>query len=335
MTLADIVASLAVVGLVAYAVLGGADFGGGIWDLFAFGPRAQEQRRVIAKAMGPVWEANHVWLIFAVVVVFAAFPPAFSTVSIALFAPLHLAVAGIVLRGAAFVFRSYGRPGDARRWGAIFGASSAITPVLLGMAAAALSSGHIRLHGEEVRSSTDAWFSPLSLALGVFALSLCAYQAAVFLAAETEGDLQEDFRRRALWSGTVVVATSAALPLLLSMQRSVLWTGLQRATVLPVIVLGAGAALASGAALRFRRYRLARVASTAQIGALVVGWALAMRPYLVFPDVTIANAAASETTLRFVLLTTPIGMLLLIPSLVLLFRVFHFSSSPTDERSAH
>lgn len=326
MTLADAVAALAVLALVAYAIFGGADFGGGIWDLFASGPRAEAQRTAIAKAMGPVWEANHVWLIFAVVVVFACFPPAFSTVSIALFAPMHLVVVGVVLRGAAFVFRSYGEPEHARRWGAIFGAASAITPVLLGAAAASLSSGLIRVNGATVSAPAGAWLGPLPIAFGAFALALCAYQAAVFLCSATDGELREDFRRRALWSGTAVVATSVALPIALKLERSMLWDGLLRPSVLPVLLFGAAAALASGAGLRWRRWSLARAASSAQIAALVLGWAMAMRPYLVFPDVTIAGAAAPDTTLRFVLITTPFGMLLLIPSLVILYRVFHFSA---------
>lgn len=323
MSLAEMTAALAVLGLVAYAIFGGADFGGGIWDLLASGPRKDAQRKAIARAMGPVWEANHVWLIFAVVVVFACFPPAFSAVSVALFAPMHFAVIGVVLRGAAFVFRSYGEPEHARRWGAVFGASSAITPVLLGAAAASLSSGQIRTQNQVIVAPTSAWLGPIPLVFGAFALALCAYQAAVFLCSETEGELREDFRRRALWSGTAVVATSAALPVALWASRSPLVVGLSRGIVAPVLICGVIAALTSGWALRARRYSLARLASAAQVGALVIGWALAMRPYLVYPDFTIASSAAPDTTLRFVLFTAPFGMAILIPSLILLFRVFN------------
>ena len=146
-----LVAALAVTALIAYAVLGGADFGGGIWDLFASGPRRDQQRDAIAHAMGPVWEANHVWLIFVIVIIFSAFPAAYERLSIALFAPFHLVLLGIILRGAAFVFRAYspqsargaGAGPSARRWGAVFGIASLITPILLGMCLGAVSAGEI------------------------------------------------------------------------------------------------------------------------------------------------------------------------------------------------
>src|ERR1041384_4795250 len=102
-------AAVALLGLMAYAVLAGADFGGGVWDLFATGPRKREQREAIAHAMGPVWEANHVWLIFVIVLLFSCFPAAYVALMNRLFWPLHLALLGIMLRGASFVFRGHGR----------------------------------------------------------------------------------------------------------------------------------------------------------------------------------------------------------------------------------
>jgi cytochrome d ubiquinol oxidase subunit II len=326
------VAALAVLGLVAYAVFGGADFGGGVWDLFASGPRKDEQRAAIARAMGPVWEANHVWLIFAVVIVFSCFPSAFAAVSVALFAPMHLVLVGVVLRGAAFVFRAYGAPEQARRFGALFGGASVVTPLLLGAAAASLSSGAIRVRGDAVEAPVRAWLGLGPLAFGALALALCAYQAAVFLCVETEGALREDFRARALLSGTAVVAASALVPVLLYAHGWSLLAGLASARALPVIVLGVVAAITSGLALRARWWRLARAASAAHVGALVAGWALAMHPYLVFPDVTLAGSAAPEATMRFVLVATPFGMLLLLPSIALLFRVF--KSAPTGASDA-
>src|ERR1044071_7345089 len=120
--------------LVLCALLGGADYGGGVWDLFAFGRRAREQRALIADAISPVWEANHVWLILVIVVLFTAFPPAFAAIATALHIPITLLLIGIVLRGTAFTFRTYDVQRDdvQRRWSLVFSIASIITPKLLG-----------------------------------------------------------------------------------------------------------------------------------------------------------------------------------------------------------
>jgi cytochrome d ubiquinol oxidase subunit II len=325
------VAALALVALVAYAVLAGADFGGGIWDALARGPRAAAQRDAIAHAMGPVWEANHVWLIFVVVLLFTGFPPAYAALGIALFVPFHLVLLGIILRGAAFVFRAYSPqsarslgPGrGARRWGAVFGAASTVTPVLLGMCLGAVSSGAIRVSADGAVTSAGApWLHALPLAMGAFALAICAYLAAVYLANETAGALRDDFRARALWAGTAVVALSVLVLPLLRARAPHLWTGLLSGRAMPVLAAGAAAALLSGWALLRRRFRTARIATVVQTGCLVAGWGIAQAPYVIYPDVTLHSAAAPATTLKFVLYTLPVGLGLLIPSLIYLFRVF-------------
>ncbi|MBV9775294.1 MAG: cytochrome d ubiquinol oxidase subunit II [Gemmatimonadetes bacterium] len=325
------VAGVTLAAAVVYAVLAGADFGGGIWDLLARGPRREEQRAAVAHAMGPVWEANHVWLIFVIVLLFTAFPPAFAALGVALFVPFHLVLLGIILRGAAFVFRAYSPqgarpllPGRPRpRWGVVFGAASALTPVLLGMCLGAVSSGGVRVRGGEVWiQGTPPWLTPVALVMGAFALAVCAYLAAVYLANETRGPLRDDFRCRALWAGTATVALSVlALPLL-RVEAPHLWRGLLSARALPLLAVGVGAALLSGWALLARRFRLARVATVAQTACLLAGWGIAQFPYLVYPDVTVGSAAGPPGTLRFVLWTLPFGMALLLPSLWLLFRVF-------------
>jgi cytochrome d ubiquinol oxidase subunit II len=334
-----LVAGLGLIALLAYAVLGGADFGGGIWDLFATGPRRRAQRDAIARAMGPVWEANHVWLIFVIVIIFSAFPLAYQALSIALFLPFHLVLLGIILRGAAFVFRAYSpqsaralrapaeseakrEPG--RAWGVVFGVASTMTPVLLGMCLGAVSAGTLRLGapGEVRIEGTAPWLTPVAWAIGALALALCAYLAAVFLANETEGELREDFRTRALLSGTAVVALSAlALPLVRA-EAPHLWAGLVGGPGTPVLAIGIVAALLSGWFLRVRRYRAARFAAVAQIIMLLTGWAIAQYPYLIYPDLTLSDAAAPRAVLQFILWSTPAGMLLLLPSLWYLFRVF-------------
>ena len=172
--------------LVAYALLGCADFGGGIWDLLSSGPRAAAQRRHIAQAIGPVWEANHVWLIFLIVVLFTCFPAAYAAASVALFWPLHLILIGIVLRGASFVFRAYGSDAAAaqRTWSRIFGVASAVTPLLLGACLGAISIGDTGA-GQPAGGAWPGWMAPFPLITGLLALLISAYLAAVYLAWES------------------------------------------------------------------------------------------------------------------------------------------------------
>ncbi len=320
--LVNAAAAVALLGLMAYAVLGGADFGGGVWDLFATGPRKRVQRAAIRHAMGPVWEANHVWLIFVVVVLFTCFPYGYAPLATALFFPLHLALLGIMLRGAAFVFRG-GEDQRANAWGAIFGAASTISPILLGVAFGVVTEGGIRVN----RDSTEPlgalnWLSVYSIACGLLALSSCAYLAAVFLAVETAGDLREDFRRRAILSGTTT-AGLAIVVLILSAQAAP-WFARELLSLraLPVLAVGIVCFAVSAWAVFQRRYRLSRISSAAEIILLLLGWGLAQHPYLIYPDVTLYDAAAPGPTIAFLLWTLPLGGLLLGPSLWLLFKVF-------------
>ena len=142
LTPGNFVAAVIVVAMLLYALTGGADFGGGVWDLLATGPRAGAQRQAIARAIGPIWEANHVWLLVVLVLMFVAFPTAFAAIMTALHLPMLIMLTGITLRGSAFVFRTYGpdRP-EWRRWGVVFGAASAVTPIFLGVVLGAVSSG--------------------------------------------------------------------------------------------------------------------------------------------------------------------------------------------------
>jgi len=324
MPLEDLVAGAGLVGVILYGVLGGADFGGGVWDLFAGGPRRDEQRAAIAHAMGPVWEANHVWLIFVIVLLFTAFPPAFAALSIGLFGVFHFVLLGVSLRGAAFVFRGpHVAHGEAGHWGTVFGVASVITPVLLGMAIGAVSASSFRVRDGQVQvAGATPWLAPVSLAIGALALALCAYLAAVYLTVETRGELQEDFRRRALLAGTVVVGLAALTLPLLKLETPHLWRGLLSIRAAPVVVTGVAAALLSGWALLRRRFRPARAAAIVQVSLLLAGWGLAQYPYLIYPDVTIQDSAAPPATLRFVLYSLPIGLVILVPSLWLLLRVF-------------
>src|SRR4051812_16988383 len=323
--LPEIVGGVALAVLLAYAVLAGADFGGGVWDLLARGPHAADQRAAIATAMGPVWEANHVWLIFLIVLLFTCFPSAFAMLSVVFFVPFHLVLVGVVLRGAAFVFRAHGHETtDARfTWGHVFGGASAITPFLLGACLGAVSNGHVRVEdGEVAPEAVWAWLDPLALAVGALSLALCAYLAAVYLTLETDGEVREAFRRRALGVWLVAGVLSIGTLLLTYAEAPRLWEALTSARAAPAVAAGVLLAPASALAMWRRRYRSARLLGAGQVVLLLVGWALAQWPYIVFPDVTVAGAAAPRATLGFVLWTLVPGLGLLLPSLWLLFAVF-------------
>ncbi len=314
--------------LIAYAVLGGADFGGGIWDFFAFGPQAERQRRLIGQALGPVWEANHVWLIFLIVGLFTAFPSAFSVLSTALIVPFTLALIGIVLRGAAFIFHAQADESGTlgKVWGRIFSSASTITPFLFGTAAAAVASGQVRVQGGRVQTDLLAgWTTPFALTIGALALTLCAVLAAVNLMIEAQNSndaqLVEAFRRRAMIAGAITLVLDAVAFILSPFQAPLLWHGMLDHALSVVIatgLIGVGAA----ASLVVRRYRLARVLAFTVTAFIFASWGLSQFPYLIPVDVTITNAASPPATLLALLIGTSIGMALLLPSLWLLFHVF-------------
>jgi cytochrome bd ubiquinol oxidase subunit II len=313
------------VALCLYFLFGGADFGGGVWDLLASGPRAADQRRAVAAAIGPVWEANHVWLILVVVLLFTGFPVAFAAISVALHVPLTLFLVGVVLRGSAFAFRALDASTGQKRFGLVFSIASTIAPVLLGMIVGALVSGNIRVQDGIVTSGFfAAWLAPFPLALGLFALALCALLAATYLTVETTDEaLREDFRRRAL-AAAVAVGVAALLAFVLAAGGAP-WvrTALaSRPWSWPFHLLTGGAAITVIAALYTRRFRLARAAVAAQTALILLGWVLAQIPYLIVPDVTLHGSAASPRTQRLLLIALAAGVPVLVPSLLLLFRVF-------------
>ena len=303
--------ALAAVG--AYAVFGGADFGGGVWDLLASGPRRDAQRDAISNAIGPVWESNHVWLIFAIVVMFTCFPPAFADLATGLNAPLTWGLAGIVLRGSAFVFRNYASDNAAlaRGWTIVFGATSIIAPFFLGDAVGAIATG------------TYAWTSPFALAVGAFAVVLCAQVAAVFLLRETpRGDVRDDFRRRAI-RATIGVWVLGLVPALFA--RSV-EPAFFHALTGPTALIAIGTAMLLGALVMLLVARsldnLARIAVGAEVLAVLAGWFGAQAPAIVPGRYTLETAAASPAMLQAFLIAAGLGALVLVPSLLLLFAVF-------------
>jgi cytochrome d ubiquinol oxidase subunit II len=321
-------AALLALSLNAYVLFGGADFGGGVWDLLASGPRRNRQREVIAHALGPIWEANHVWLIFAIVLAFTCFPPVAARLGTLLHVPLTLMLIGIVLRGSAFTFRTYDSQQDAtqRRWGRIFSSASVITPVLLGVSIGAVASGRVggETSGGFVSQYVQPWLTPFAFSVGFLALALFAFLAAVFLTLEThDHDLCEDFRRRALGSGIAVFLASALALLLSRWQAPLVMAGLMTSPwALPLHLATGATAVAVLAALWFRRFRLARIGAGLQVSLIFWGWALAQYPLLIPPGFTIEGSAAPHPTLRALLIATAGGGIVLVPSLWYLFHIF-------------
>lgn len=326
--LADLVAALLALSLNAYVLLGGADFGGGVWDLLARGPRRTRQREVIAHAIGPIWEANHVWLILAIVLAFTCFSPVFARIMTVLHIPVSLMLVGIVLRGSAFTFRTYDDEHDSaqRRWGRIFSSASVLTPLLLGVCIGAVASGRVvaPVRGTFAQRFVEPWLTPFALGVGVLTLALFAFLAAVFLTLETrERELVEDFRRKAMGAG-VAVFLAAGLVLVLSIGGAPLMTqGLVGSLwALPLHLATGLAALAVFLALWHRRFALARVLAGLQVSCIFWGWTASQYPYLVPPDLTIGRSAAPPVTLTLTLWSLAGGALVLAPSLLYLFRVF-------------
>jgi cytochrome d ubiquinol oxidase subunit II len=322
-TPADLLGAAMLAALVLYALLGGADFGGGIWDLLASGPRRDAQRELVSHAIGPIWEANHVWLILVIVVLFTAFPAAFAAVSIELFVPLVLLLFGIVLRGAAFTFRTYDREDDRvqARWGLVFSMSSVLAPLVLGVVVGALASGRVLVASRG--SAPLAWLAPFPLATGLFAAALFAYLAATYLAVEAEGALRDDFRRRAVGAGIAVFAGALLVALLSWREAPLVFAGLtRRAWSLPLHAGTGAAAIAAFVALFRGRVRTARAAAAGQVTLIVLGWGASQYPFIVVPDLTLAGASAPRVTQVALLWALAAGSVVLFPALYALFRVF-------------
>jgi Cytochrome bd-type quinol oxidase, subunit 2 len=335
LTLPNVLAGLTMVALNAYVLFGGADFGGGVWDLLASGERREQQRELITRAIGPIWEANHVWLVLVVVLLFTCFPPVFATLSILLHIPLALMLIGIVLRGSAFTFRSYGSEHDAeqRRWGRLFAIASLLTPVLLGISIGAIASGGVggAMRLDRARGASDfaelyvaPWLTPFSVGVGVLALALFAFLAAVYLTVEAGDErLREDFRARALWGALAVFVVAFVVLIIALATDTHVGPGLTRsAWAIPFHAATGVAALWAIWALWARRFRTARVAAAAQVTLILWGWVLGQYPYLIPPTVTIDAAAAPERTLNLTLWALALGAMVLFPSLAYLFRVF-------------
>jgi cytochrome d ubiquinol oxidase subunit II len=322
-----VLAAVMLAALIVYVLLGGADFGAGVWDLLARGPRAAAQRELIAHAIGPVWEANHVWLIVVIVLLFTGFPSAFTAIMTALHVPLSLMLVAIVLRGSAFTFRSYDDTDlSRRRWNRLFSVPSVVAPVLLGIVVGAVATGKVGAVATRSGSALlwDAWLGPFPLAVGLWTLALCAFLAAVYLTLETtDPALRDDFRARALAAGVLVGALAWVVYRLAPTEAPWVARDLRAAPwALGVRVATGAAAITALVALWRRWFHVARVAAVAQVALILSACGLAQYPYLVPPGLTIDGSAAPTLILRLLLGALALGSLVLLPSLFVLFRIF-------------
>jgi cytochrome d ubiquinol oxidase subunit II len=331
MTFDILLAGMLLGSLVFYVLTGGADFGAGVWTLLARGKRGHLHRALIDRAIAPIWEANHVWLILIVTILFAGFPRAFSVITTALHIPLTALLVAIVLRGSAFVFRTHDvRPRSDRDasqifWSRVFAGSSILAPLMLGTTIGAVASG--RLSGQPP-SFFDFFLAPrlalFPLLVGCFTLALFVFLASMYLIFETTDRLlQDDLRRRALVLWMIVSSLGGAVLLVSRTGAPIIYDGLLSTSGGRTILwLTAGAGLISLAALVSRRFGIARAAVVVQVILIIVGWAISQYPYLVVPDVTLPEAAAPVQILRLLVWSLLIGGVVLFPSLYYLYRVF-------------
>jgi cytochrome d ubiquinol oxidase subunit II len=324
--LPELAVALALLALTGYVVLGGADFGAGFWDLTAGGAeRGAPVRAMIKRSMAPVWEANHVWLIFLLVVLWTAFPKGFGSIMSTLAVPIFLAGLGIVLRGGAFALKGEAATiAEARALGATFALSSVFVPFFFGAAAGAIAAGNVPV-GNAAGDEVTSWTGPTSILVGLLAVASGAHLAAVFLGADSRRagrpELVRAFRGRALGSGVAAGALAIAGLAVVSSDAPDLFDGLTSGLGLACVVVSALAGLVTLALEWRERFELARFSAAAAVVAIVAGWAAAQEPYLLPPDLTLNEAAASDATLAALLIASALGMLLLIPSLVWLFRL--------------
>jgi cytochrome d ubiquinol oxidase subunit II len=318
MTLAIAVAAAMFVGVIAYALFGGADFGSGFYDLTAgSGRRAGELRMLVDHSIGPVWEANHVWLIYIVVIWWTGFPAAFAAATTTLFIPLMLALAGIVLRGASFAFRKYAETfAQARLFGAIFAGSSLITPFFFGTVAGAIASGRVPARGYGDRISS--WINPTSLVGGCLAVTTCAFLAGVFLTADAGRvgipGLAEWLRGRTLAVGIVsgLIVFAGLYPVL---HDSATLSHRLLGAALPLLVLAALAGALTLLVLYRRRYSMARFFAVAAVGAVITGWGVAQYPWMLVDQLTINDAAGARSTLTALLVVVALAVVIVLPPL--------------------
>ena len=323
--LAEVPLLFILLGLAAYTLLAGADFGAGFWTLVSGGPGRAGIREHARHSMGPVWEANHVWLIFVLVVCWTAYPVAYASIVSTLTVPLFVAGVGIILRGAAYALR--GQLEETRHQRSVeivFALSSVLTPFALGTAVGAIASGRVPV-GNAAGNLLTSWLNPTSVFVGALGVATSAYLAAVYLAADArlrqERWLELEFRSRALWAGAIAGALACAGLLVVRQGAPSLWNGLTQGGGLVAVCVSAAAGLLTLGLVWRGTFGLARASAALAVAAIMAGWAIAQRPRFL-PGLTINQAAAGPSILISVIIAVAIGAVVLVPSLLLLFGLF-------------
>ena len=322
MSTADVCAVILWIGVTLYAIFGGADFGAGIWDLLAgSGERAERVRGQIDRSIGPVWEANHVWLIFVLVVLWTAFPTLFSAIMTTLYIPLALAALGIVLRGAGFAFR-HALPGSAQgSANRIFGVASLLTPFFMGTVVGAIASGNVPAAGDG--DPTASWTGFLPLVTGALFVVVAAYTAAIFLVRDSgaagDEELRSYFARRALMAAVVAGAGAALGVIALHQDARFIYDGLTSWPGIALVILSGVCGLAALGLLISGRNRGLRVAAVGAGVAMIWGYFAAAFPYVLPTTLSISDAAGASATLISVIVVFGFAGVLVIPSLALLY----------------
>ncbi|MGH3308537.1 MAG: cytochrome d ubiquinol oxidase subunit II [Nocardioides sp.] len=317
------VALVLILALTAYAVFGGADFGAGFWDLTAGGAeRGARPRDVIEHAIGPVWEANHVWLIFVFVVLWTSFSEAYASITLTMFVPLTIAALGVVLRGASFAFRkSVVSAGNRRVFGGAFAVSSVLVPYCMGAIVGGIASGRVPAGGQ-AGDPVDSWVNPTSVVCGVLALATAAYLSAVYLVWDArrlgDDDVAEYFRRRAVMTAVVAAVVAAVGVLVLREDAPYLFDGLTSRGA-PLVALSAICGAAALVLLIRGAVRGARVLAVVAVASVVFPWGAAQWPYLLPKSLTVSEAAAPSGTLIALLVAVALAAVTVLPGFALLY----------------
>ncbi|MDQ0618447.1 cytochrome d ubiquinol oxidase subunit II [Arthrobacter globiformis] len=331
MPLAELLMAAMWICLTAYALFGGADFGGGFWDLIAGGAeKGRPQRNLIEHSIGPIWEANHVWLIFVIILTWTVVPSVFAAVSSTLYIPLTLVALGIIARGSAFAFRKVSQKlWQQRLFGGAFALSSVVTPFFLGTVGGALASERVP-PGIAAGDPITSWVNPTSLASGLLAVATTAYLAAVYLThdARREGDpaLAQAFRRKALASGVVTGVLAVLELLILATDAPGLFRQLLSMPALPFAAVSLAAGVASLILMSRRSFLTVRLSAALAVTALLWSWGIGQYPN-VLPGLPLADASATESVLLANSIAVLIAGILVIPSLWWLYAIFQRDQS--------
>ena len=323
--MSTLVAVVLFIGISAYALFGGADFGAGFWDLVAGGAaRGDRPRQVIDHSIGPVWEANHVWLIFCFVVLWTGFPEAYASITLTLFVPLTIAAFGIVLRGSSFAFRkAVFRTRDRRNFGAAFAISSLLVPYCMGTVAGGIATGRVPAGGK-AGDPWHSWINPTSILGGVLAVTVVAYLAAVYLVWDAnrlaDHEMVAYFRRRAVVAAVVAGVVAFAGLFVLRADAAYLYHGLT-SRALPIVILSGICGIGSLALLLRQNHRGARLLAIGAVTSVIVAWGVAQWDYVLPQTMTVAQAAAPSGTLEAILVVTGLAVVFIFPALGLLYHL--------------